>query len=338
MKAAWYRRQGPAHEVIEVGEMPSPALAAGEVRVRLACSGLNPSDIKRRKGFNGQPHAFPVIIPNSDGAGVVAELGAGVQGLAVGDRVWVYNAQWKRPHGTNAEEVVLPATLVQPLPQHVSMDYGACVGIPALTAHRALFADGPIAGQTVLVQGGAGAVGHCAIQMAKWGGATVIATVSSKGKAGSARQAGADHVINYREEDVAARVMQITHGAGVHRIIEVAFGQNLPITQQVLRPHGVISCYASDEQPTPVLPFYAFMMKNQTLRWVFMYELQPDHMRAALDDIGSWLKGTGQQGAARPIAEHVDRVFDLADTAKAHEYLESGQASGNVVIRISEIA
>ncbi|MDI9330412.1 MAG: NADPH:quinone reductase [Alphaproteobacteria bacterium] len=337
MKAAWYRRQGPAQEVIEVGEMPSSPVGAGEVRVRLACSGLNPSDIKRRKGFNGQPHAFPLIIPNSDGAGVVAELGPGVQRLAVGDRVWVYSAQWKRPHGTNAEEVVLPVQLVQPLPQRVSMAYGACVGIPALTAHRALFADGPIVGQTVLVQGGAGAVGHCAIQMARWGGAKVIATVSSAAKAESARLAGADHVINYQKEDVSAQVMQITQGEGVHRIIEVAFGQNLPITQQVLRPHGVISCYASDAQPTPVLPFYAFMMKNQTLRWVFMYELQPDALLSALSDICLWLSGAGARGTPRPIVEHVDRVFALEETAQAHDYLDSGQAGANVVIRVSDI-
>ena len=335
MKAAWYKKQGPAPEVIEVGDMPSATLGAGEVRVRLAYSGLNPSDVKRRRGHNGQPHAFPVIIPNSDGAGVVAELGDGVHGLAVGDRVWVYNAQWKRPWGTNAEEVVLPAALVQPLPQRVSLAYGACIGIPALTAHRALFSDGPIAGQTVLVQGGAGAVGHCAIQMAKWGGAMVIATVSSAAKAETARLAGADHVLNYREDNVGERIMQITQGAGVHRIVEVAFGQNLPITQQVLRPHGVISCYASDAQPNPVLPFYAFMMKNQTLRWVFMYELQPESLRSALTDICLWLNGAGARGPSRPVVEHLGRIFDIEQTAAAHDYLDSGQAQANVVIRVS---
>ena len=337
MKAAWYKKQGPAQEVIEVGEWPRPDLSAGQVRVRLAYSGLNPSDIKRRKGFRGQPHAFEVIIPNSDGAGIVAELGAGVQGLAVGDRVWVYNAQWKRPWGTNAEEVVLPAHLVQPLPHRISLAYGACIGIPALTAHRALFADGPIAGQTVLVHGGAGAVGHCAIQMAKWGGAQVITTVSSAVKAEAARQAGADHVINYREENVAERVLQITQGEGVHRIVEVSFGQNLPITLQVLRPYGVISCYASDAQPTPELPFYAFMMKNQALRWVFMYELPPDALRQALSDICLWLNGAGARGPARPVVEHVGDVFDLAQTAQAHDHLDAGRASANVVIRVSDL-
>ena len=337
MKAAFYRRQGPAQEVIEIGDWPAQNLGTGEVRVHLAYSGLNPSDIKRRKGFNGQPHAFEVIIPNSDGAGVVAELGPGVQGLAVGDRVWVYNAQWKRPFGTNAQEVVLPAALVQPLPARVSLAYGACIGIPALTAHRALFADGPIQGQTVLIHGGAGAVGHCAIQLAKWGGATVITTVSSAAKAECARQAGADHIIDYRSTDVAAEVMRITQGQGVHRIVEVAFGKNLPITQQVLRAHGVINCYASDAEPTPVLPFYAFMMKNQTLRWVFMYELQPDALRAALSDICLWLNGAGARGATRPIAEHIDRIYPLAQTALAHEHLDSGQASGNVVIQVSDV-
>ena len=333
MRAAWYEKQGAARDVLQIGEQPAQPLGENEIRVRLSFSGLNPSDLKRRVGFNGQPHAFPIIIPNSDGAGHISEVGSQVHGHAVGDRVWVFNAQWKRPFGTNAQEVVLPARLVQPLPERVSLAYGACIGIPALTAHRALFSDGPIAGKTVLIQGGAGAVGHCAIQLARWGGARVITTVSSRQKAEKAHQARAHHVINYTEEDVAEKVLSLTNGAGVDRIVEVAFGQNLPTTLKVLRPHGVIACYASDRQPTPTLPFYAFMMKNQTLRWVFMYELLPADLTAALSDICLWLSGVGAESTVlNPPVDHIDRIFPLQDTALAHEYLESGAASGNVVI------
>jgi NADPH2:quinone reductase len=333
IKAAWYEQQGAAREVIQVGSQAPQPLGEHDVRVRLAFSGLNPSDLKRRIGFNGQPHAFPRIIPNSDGSGHISEVGSAVVGHAVGDRVWVFNAQWKRPFGTNAQEVVLPARLVQPLPARISLSYGACIGIPALTAHRALFSDGPIAGKTVLVQGGAGAVGHCAIQLARWGGARVITTVSSAQKSEQARSARAHHIIDYTQEDVAAQVLSITDGQGVDRIVEVAFGQNLATTLKVLRPHGVIACYASDAQPTPTLPFYAFMMKNQTLRWVFMYELLPGDLQAALSDICLWLTGVGPDTSVLDLPHpHIDRTFSLDETALAHEYLESGKAAGNVII------
>lgn len=336
MKAAWYERQGPAREVIKVGELPDSTLGAFDVRVSLEYSGLNPSDLKRRVGFNGQPHAFPLIVPNSDGAGFVSEIGPEAKGLRVGDKVWVFNAQWKRPFGTNASEVALPAHLVQPLPGGVSTACGACIGIPALTAHRALFADGSVEGKTVLVQGGAGAVGHCAIQLARWGGARVLATTSSEAKAELAAKAGAHEVIVYRRESVADRVLKLTDGAGVDRIVEVAFGENLPVTLQVLRPHGVVACYASDAQPVPALPFYPFMVKNQTLRWVFMYELQPTDMKRALADICLWLNGTGLGLRRETVIEHIDRVFPIEETASAHEYLESGQAFGNVLIRVAD--
>jgi NADPH:quinone reductase len=333
MKAAWYERQGLASEVIQVGEQPEQPLGELEVRVRLAFSGLNPSDLKRRVGFNGQPHTFPLIIPNSDGSGHISEVGSRVTGHAVGDRVWVFNAQWKRPFGTNAQEVVLPSGLVQPLPDRVGLADGACIGIPALTAHRALFSDGPIAGKTLLIQGGAGAVGHCAIQLARWGGARVITTVSSPQKAKHAQKAGANHIINYKEDDVAETILSLTEGLGVDRIVEVAFGQNLSTTLKVLRPHGVISCYASDLQPMPMLPFYAFMMKNQTLRWVFMYELLPADLQAALSDIFLWLGGsTADRPGLEPPYANIDKSFSLDETALAHEYLESGAATGNVVI------
>ena len=326
MRAAWYEKQGPASEVIQVGELPTPEAGPGEVRVKLAFSGLNPSDTKRRTGFGGQPHAFPQIVPHSDGAGVIDQVGEGVSERRLGEHVWIYCGQWQRAFGTCAEYITIRADYAIHLPESVSFEAGACLGIPAVTAHRALFADGALEGLNVLVTGGAGAVGNYAIQLAKWdGAANVIATVSSADKAKHAEAAGADIVTNYRETDVAEAVMQATGGAGVDRIVEVAFGVNLPIIVKVLRDDGVVSCYASDAEPTPTLPFYPMMQKNAVLRWVYMYKISAAAFAQARDDITAWL-------TSGPTYHPVAKVFPLAETAAAHELLESGGATGTVLI------
>ncbi len=326
MRAAWYDKQGPAAEVIKVGEMETPEADPGEVRVKLSRSGLNPSDLKRRIGFNGQPHAFPRIVPHSDGAGTIDQVGDGVDPARIGERVWIYCGQWQRPFGTAAEYIAIRADYAIALPDGVGMDGGACLGIPAVTAHYAVFADGPVTGANVLVTGGAGAIGNYAIQMAKWGGAAkVIATVSSDAKAEAARGAGADLVVNYRDADVAAAVMDATGGDGVDRVIEVAFGRNQPTNVAVLRDNGVIAAYASDADPTPTLSYYAFQQKNALLRWVFMYLIPDTAVAKAHADITEWL-------AAGPAQHLVAREFPLAETAAAHEFLESGAATGTVLI------
>ncbi len=328
MRAVWYEKQGPALEVIQSGEIPTPEAGPGEVLVKLSHSGVNPSDTKRRTGFGGQPHAFPRIVPHSDGAGVIDQVGAGVDTARLGERVWIYCGQWQRPLGTAAAYIAIRADHAVALPEGVDLIAGACLGIPAVTAHYALFADGPVTGRTVLVTGGAGAVGNYAIQLAKWGGAAkVIATVSSPEKAALAAKAGADHVINYRETDVAAEVMAATEGDGVDRIVEVAFGVNLPTTVAVLKDNGVVATYASDSAPMPALPFYPMMMKNALLRWVFMYKIPDAAVIQAFDDLSTWL-------AAGPSEHLVGRVFPLDETAAAHEFLESGQSMGTVVIAI----
>ncbi len=328
MRAAWYEEQGPALDVIQTGEITTPEAGPGEVRVKLSHSGVNPSDTKRRTGFGGQPHAFPQIVPHSDGAGVIDQVGAGVDAARLGERVWIYCGQWQRPLGTAAEYIAIRADYAVALPDGVELVAGACLGIPAVTAHYAVFADGPVAGRKVLVTGGAGAVGNYAIQLAKWGGAeTVIATVSSPEKAAFATKAGADHVINYRETDVGAEVMKVTNDSGVDRIVEVAFGVNLATTIAVLKDNGVVATYASDTAPTPELPFYPMMMKNALLRWVFMYKIPDAAVVQAFDDISTWL-------AAGPSEHLVGRVFPLDDTAAAHEFLESGRSTGTVVIAI----
>jgi NADPH2:quinone reductase len=330
MRAAWYDRQGAAAEVIRVGELPTPEPGPGEVRVKLAFSGVNPSDIKRRTGFGGQVHAFPQIVPHSDGAGVIDQVGSGVDGSRVGERVWIYCGQWQRPLGTAAEYISIRSDYAVALPDEAALIAGACMGIPAVTAHYAVFADGLVTGQNILVTGGAGAVGNYAIQLAKWGGAAqVIATVSSAEKAKLATAAGADLVINYRDEGVVSRVMAATGGAGVDRIVEVAFGANLETTVAVLRDNGVVATYASDTKPTPALPFYPMMMKNAQLRWVFMYKIPDAAFTQACTDIASWL-------GAGPSEHLVSRIFSLDETAAAHEFLESGKATGTVVIAVDQ--
>src|SRR5262247_968394 len=271
MLAAWYEKNGPAAEVLQVGELPVPEPGPGEVRVRVVASGLNPTDVKARAG--SRPMGFPRIVPHQDGAGVIEEVGAGVPASRLGERVWVFIVQWQRPWGTAAEQTIVPAALAVTLPSNTSFPEGACLGIPAVTAHRCLFADGPVEGQTVLVTGGAGAVGHYAVQLAKWAGATVIATVSSPEKAALAAAAGADHTVNYRTGDAAAEILTLTNGAGVDRIVDVDFGANLPVSLKVLKTNGTIATYASMGEPEPKLPFYPLMAKNATLRAVLLYTM-----------------------------------------------------------------
>ncbi|HKU06843.1 MAG TPA: NADPH:quinone reductase, partial [Bradyrhizobium sp.] len=207
MRAVWYERTGPATEVLTYGEMPTPVAAPGEVRIKLEASGINPADVGRRGG-SYRAMEYPRVIPNSDGAGIVDQVGDGVTRLKTGQRVWLFNGQRNgRAFGTACEYIALAEHLVTPLPDNLSFAQGATLGIPCMTAWTCLFCDGPIAGKTVLVTGGAGAVGHYAVQLAKWGGAQVIATVSSAAKAEQARLGGADLVVNYKTEDVVAKAM-----------------------------------------------------------------------------------------------------------------------------------
>lgn len=322
MRAAWYEKNGPAADVMKVGDLPDPQPAAGEVRVRLHASAVNPSDVKARAG--SRPIRWPRLIPNSDGAGVIDAVGAGVN-RRIGERVWVFNGQWDRAFGTSAQCIALPAALAVPLPDHLSFEQGACLGIPVMTAHRALFADGSIAGKSVLVTGGAGVVGHYAIQLAKWAGARVLTTVSSDAKAAHARAAGADVVINYRTEDVAARIK--AEAGGVDRIVEVDLGKNLPVSTQVLNNDGVIACYASTSIPRPQYPYPELLSRNPVLRQVLVYTM-PDAAKAqAHADIARWLAQT------TPLFAIAQR-FALEDVIRAHLAVEKGEKIGHVVLHI----
>jgi NADPH2:quinone reductase len=323
MRAAWYEKNGPAAEVLKVGELPDPVAGAGEVRVRLHASGVNPSDVKARAG--SRPIRWPRLIPNSDGAGVIDQVGAGVDPRRVGERVWVFNGQWDRPLGTSAQYIALPAPLAVPLPAALSFEHGACLGIPVMTAHRCLFADGSVAGKAVLVTGGAGVVAHYAIQLAKWAGATVVTTVSSAAKAAHARAAGADVVVDYRSEDVVERI-RATVG-GVDRVVDVDFGRNLPVTSKVLRPDAVIASYASMGDLEPRFPYRDLFQLNPTIRPVFVYTM-PDAAKAqAHADIARWLAQT------KPIFAIAAR-FPLADAVAAHLAVERGEKIGHVILNI----
>ncbi|MBL8384010.1 MAG: NADPH:quinone reductase [Burkholderiales bacterium] len=329
MQAIWYDRLGEAREVLQFGELPTPAPGAGEVLVRLRASGVNPADCNRRAGRLGRGQEFPRVIPNSDGAGVVAAVGAGVDASWVGRRIWLHNGQRGRAFGTAAEYIALDHRLVAPLPDFLDFAAGACLGIPCMTAHQAVFRDGPVAGQTVLVTGGAGAVGHYAVQLARWGGARVIATVSSPAKAAEARAAGADVVIDYRTENVAARVMDATGGAGVERVVEVDFGGNLDTTLEVLKVNGVVAMYSSLKTREPVVPVIRFMFKAATVHFIQL-GLSPLALRAqAQADIARWLAEAPGGGIHRVASRH-----RLADTAAAHEAVERGDKNGTVVVEI----
>lgn len=328
MRAAWYEATGPASEVIRIGELPRPSPGPGEVLVRVHASGINPSDTKRRAGWRNEPLAHPRIIPHSDGAGVIEAAGADVEEGRIGERVWLWNAQSGRASGTCADYVALSQAQAVPLPDSTSFIEGACLGVPASTAHCAVLADGPLVGQTVLVQGGAGAVGDYAVQWAKRAGAQVIATVGSDAKAALARASGADATVNRRSEDVVQRVLDLTDGQGVDRIVEVDFGANLALDVMLIKPNGVIASYSSTAQPEPVFPYYPLAYKGVTLRLVQAYILPRPARARALGDIGKALR----DGA---LQHRIAALFPLEDTAAAHELQESGEVTGNVVVTLT---
>lgn len=325
MRAAWYEGFGPAAAVLTVGERPDPAPGPGEVLVAVRASGINPSDVKLRAGARpGAVMAFPEIIPHSDGAGVIEAVGEGVDAARVGERVWLWNAQWRRAFGTAAEYVALPAEQAVRLPGGTSFAEGACFGIPAMTAWFALFADGPIGGQTVLVTGGAGTVGRYACQMAALGGARVLTTVSSPEKA---LHAGAEEWINYRETDVAEAVMEMTGGAGVDRIVEVDFGANQAASLAMIREGGTIAAYASAADMTPRLDFYPFMFRNTQLRMLIVYLLDAETRRRGEAQMADWLE-------AGALTHAVVDGGGLHDVAAAHEMVEAGEKLGTVALSI----
>lgn len=326
MRAAWYEKNGAAAEVLNVGEVATPRPGPGEVRVKLATSGVNPSDVKSRAG-TARKIAFPRVIPHSDGAGEIDQVGEGVPAARVGERVWTWNAQWKRPFGTATEYVVLPSAQAVALPPHIDFVAGACLGIPALTAWHALALAEAGAGTKLLIAGGAGAVAHYAIQFAKARGASVIATVSSPQKAQVARAAGADHTVDYKRENVGERVAALTGKAGVDAVIELDLAANAHLIPAALRPKGTVVVYGTGK-PEARIPASFCLVNSVRLQFMLVYELTAEERARAIDDITAMLK-------ANALVHNVAKTFPLADIVAAHRLVEDGKAIGNVVMEVA---
>jgi NADPH:quinone reductase len=328
MQAAFYTRQGPASEVFTVGEQPTPQPGPGEVRVRLRTSGVNPSDFKTRKGGPGRPPlAWPLVIPHSDGAGTIDAVGAGVPEGRIGERVWIWNGQWNRPFGTAAQWIALPSAQAHSMPDSLGDAEAACLGIPAFTALQAVRLAQLQPGMTVLVAGGAGSVGHYAIQFARRKGATVLTTVSTDAKAGHALRAGADHVIRYRDEDVAARVKALTGGQGVDAVIEMDLTANARLYPACVRPHATLVVYGMGAMES-TLPSFWLMRSQATMKFVFIYEISDADRQAGLRELDALLR----EGA---VLHTVGQRLPLAEIARAHDLVEQGQVLGNVVLDIA---
>ena len=324
MIAAWYDRQGPAADVLRVGEMPTAEPGPGDVRVRLRLSGVNPGDIKKRQSWLGSSMAFPRIVPHSDGAGVIEAVGQGADPARIGRWVWVYGAQSYRPCGTAAQSTVVPQGLAVDLPDSVGDELGACLGIPGITAHRAVFADGMVTGQTVLVHGVRGAVGSLAAQLARWAGATVIGSVRTDAETSLVDQSVADDVVSLESEPVA-RIRRLAPG-GVDRVVEVALSANADLDAEVVRNGAVVAAYASAAD-RPALPFWPMLFANVTVRLLG----SDDFPQAAKDAAARDLTAAAAESA---LAVASGGVFPLARIAAVHELIEAGKATGRVLVEL----
>jgi NADPH:quinone reductase len=329
MRAAWFETFGSAQDAIVLGEQPTPAAGPGEVLVRLHTTGVNPSDVKKRAG------AFPnlldggLVIPHSDGAGVIAAVGEGVDSARVGERVFVFQAQYGRRLGTAAEYVALDAALAPRLPDEASFEVGACIGIPMMTAHRCVFADGDVSGQTVLVTGGAGRVGYYAVQWAAQAGAKVIATASNAADEALCRAMGASEVVNHREANWGEQVLAVNGGDKVDRVVEVEFGVNLPEVLKCVRIGATIATYSSTVVPEPSLPFRDMMFMDLTVRMVIVYAMPEQAKQDAIRDTTAAL-------AAGQLQHRIAHSLPFDEMARSHELVEQGGFGGCVVVRLDD--
>jgi NADPH:quinone reductase len=329
MQAAWYDRPGKAHEVIQFGQIPVPEPGVGEVRIRVYASGVNPSDTKRRSGWGGVAASLDRVIPHQDGAGTIESIGEGVNPNRIGERVWIYEGQFEQPFGTAAEYVVVPERKAVHLPDRISYAEGACLGVSAMTAHRAVFADGDVRDRLVLVTGGGGSVGSYAVQWSKWGGATVIATVSRPEQAEIAKVAGADDIINYKHEDVVARIRELTgKECGVDRLVDVNFAANVAIADATLNTNGVVVLYAGNPGELLNIPIVPWEFRNITIRMIRVYTVPQAAKDAAIRDITTALE-------AGILHFQIAKTFSLQQVADAHEAQDSGQTIGKIIIEMA---
>lgn len=326
MLASWYDRQGPAAEVLQVGELPDPDPGPGEVRVRVRVSGVNPGDTKKRRGWLGSSMPFVRVIPHSDAAGIVDAVGAGVEENRLGQRVWVHGAQSYRPFGTAAQYAVVPGHLAVPLPGHVSDELGASLGIPGITAHRAVFADGPVDGVTVLVQGVLGAVGSMAAQLARWGGATVIGTVTRDSDLARVDPAVVPHAVALDADDPATAVRAVAPD-GVNRVIEVSLSDNAGLDAAVVANDAVIAAYAS-RADQPQLPFWPLLFANVTLRLLGSDDFPAQAKRQAARDLTA-------AAAVGALKVSIAARYPLQEIAKAHDHVDAG-SRGRILVTLPD--
>ena len=327
MHAAWFEAFGPARDVLKLGELDTPEPGAGEVLVRMHTSGINPSDVKKRAGSFPNLLDDGFVIPNSDGAGVIEAIGEGVDKSRIGERVWVFQAQYGRRFGTAAEYVAISSNCAPRLPQKAGYEVGACIGIPVMTAHRAVFADGDVDGQTLLITGGAGRVGYYAVQWASRAGANVIATASNDADAETCRQAGAHQVVNHRDKKFAKAVLDANGGELVDRVVDVEFGANLPVSIEVLRIGGTIATYASVQVPEPKLPFFQMMYKDLTIRMIIVYAMPDSAKDHAVADFTRALREEALQ-------HRIAHKLPLDRIAEGNEIVEEGACRGAVIVTI----
>ncbi len=328
VKAAWYEKQGPAKEVIVVGEMPDPEPERGEVRIRISASGINPGDVKKRQDTFGGEMSFPRVIPHSDGAGTIDRVDGSVPEMRVGERVWCFGAQSYRPFGTAAEYTLVPSGNAVPLSAKVSFEQGACLGIPGITAHRAVHVAGPVDGRTVLVQGGAGAVGLCAVGLARHAGAQVIATVRSERDELVVKQGGAHEIVRtdgISADQVVERLRSLAP-QGMDHIVEVAFHANITTDEKVLAQGGSLATYATGD-PAPSIPFWPLVFKNIRLFFLGSDDFPAEAKATAAAGLNEALDGEW------PGLEITER-FPLSSIAEAHELVERGRESGRVVVEL----
>ena len=327
MHACWFDSFGAASEVLILGEQPKPQPASGEVLVRMHTTGVNPSDVKKRAG------AFPnlldegPVIPHSDGAGVIESVGEGVSSQRIGERVWVYQAQFARRFGSAAEYLAIDASRAATLPGNTTFETGACLGIPVMTSHRCVFVDGPVEAQTVLITGGAGRVGYYAIQWAKQAGARVIATASNDADRATCESVGADIVINHREANWGDSLLSATGGDKVDHVVDVEFGANLPEVLKLIRTGGSIATYSSSQVKEPQLPFLQMMYLDLTLHMVIVYAIPEAAKQAAIADINKKL-------AKDELQHRIAHVLEFDEMVRSHELIEQGGFGGSVVVRV----
>ncbi|MEH6523260.1 NADPH:quinone reductase [Sulfitobacter sp.] len=329
MKSVYYDHFGSAADVLNIATLGTPAPAAGEVTIRMAFSGVNPSDIKSRAGSRPgvlKP-AFPQVIPHSDGAGVIEAVGEGVRPNRIGNRVWIWNGQWQRAFGTGSTHITLPAEQAVDLPEGISLETGAVLGIPGLTAAEAVFGAGDVTGQTLLVSGGGGTVGYLAVQLAVWGGAKVIATCSERDME-RVKAAGAQTVLDYRSETLVEDILTANSGAHVDRILEVEFGANIMMNAEVIKVNGTIAAYGSQIDLTPTMPFAPFLFKAATIDIILIYLLPLADRQERITRLNDAL---ADGALICPVAQ----IYPLEECVAAHEAVLAGGRAGAILVDCS---